>query len=205
MPPLFASGRRAHLPTLLAALLGACVLAGCALRSSPPPAAGYDRGAVPSFRGERVLLLPPQLIQGGHPEVEAELVWALTSRSPEVQWVGPDALRHRARESALRVNPDALAVERFLVAEVQRVGDPLFGDLYRLAAVENALWALVPVLVRERALDNGNHVVEVGAALIQPRSGRVQWYGIVEGTPAPQGDRQATLSAVEALARRLGF
>jgi hypothetical protein len=178
-------------------------LAACAGRTTSSPEAGYERGGVPSFRGERVLLFPPQLRAGGHPDLERELMWAMESRGAETQWVGPDALRRRVSESALRIDPDALAIQRFLVGEIQRIGDPLFGDLYRLAAVVSANYAVVPVQVRERMLDDGTRVVELAAAVIHPRSGRVHWYGIVEGRPGPPGDLAATVSATEALALRL--
>ncbi len=188
-------------------LLGGVLLAGgvaCSARGPAPTEAGYERGGVPSFRGERVLLLPPQLQEGAHPDLERELAWALETRGEATVWIGPDAIRRRSRESALRIDPDALAIQRFLVAEVERVGDPLFGDLYRLAAVEQANFAVIPVAIRERdGEDEGQRVVEIAAAVIHPRSGRVRWYGIVEGTPGPPGDLGATISAVEALARRL--
>jgi len=174
------------------------------MRSAPPPEAGYERGGVPDLRGERVLLLPPQRVEGGHPDLERELVYALETRGPSVTWIGPEALRRRvAANPGLGLDPDGLPVDRFLAGEIQRVGDPLFGLIYRLAALEDATLAVLPVLVREREEEDGARVVELAVALLHPRSGRVYWYGIVDGMPGAAGDLPATASAVEALARRL--
>jgi hypothetical protein len=187
-------------------LLGILVigLVACGARTTPPPEAGFDRGAVPDLRGERVLVLPPQLVRGGHPDLERELVWALASRGPSVRWVEPDQLRRRAATTPnLGLDPDRLQVERFQLGELERVGDPLFGALYRLAAVEDAAYAVLPVEARERVEDDGSRVLELAVALVHPRSGRVLWYGIVEGSPGPPGALPSTVSAVEALARRI--
>jgi hypothetical protein len=177
---------------------------GCSPRSSPPPEAGYERGGIPELRGERVLLLPPQRVEGGHPDLERELVYALETRGPSVTWIGPEAIRRRVVSNpGLGLDPDGLPVDRFLAGEIQRVGDPLFGAIYRLAALEDATLAVLPVLARERVEADGSRVVELAVALLHPRSGRVYWYGIVDGTPGAAGDLSATASAVEALARRL--
>jgi hypothetical protein len=179
-------------------------MAGCSARTSPPPEAGYERGGIPDLRGERVLILPPQRVEGGHPDLERELVYALESRGPSVTWIGPEAIRRRvAANPGLGLDPDGLPVERFLSGEIQRVGDPLFGVIYRLAALEDATLAVLPVLVREREEENGARAMELAVALLHPRSGRVYWYGIVDGAPGAPGDLAATASAVEALARRL--
>jgi hypothetical protein len=194
---------------MVAVLLAAATVAaasGCSQRTAPPPEAGYERGGIPDLRGMRVLLFPAQLVSGGHPDFERELVYALEGAGPTVEWVDPEALRRRARgQEALGLDPDRLPVERFRSAEVERVGDPLFGVLYRMGAIENAELALLPVEVRERAAptDPEHHVVEIVAALLHPRSGRVLWFGVVEGAPGPRGDLPATVTAVEALARRI--
>ena len=46
-------------------------------------------------------------------------------------------------------------------------------------------------------------VVEMTATLIDIRSGRVIWFGVVEGQPGRTGDFQIVASAVEALASTL--
>jgi hypothetical protein len=181
-------------------------LVGCSTRTAPPPEAGYERGGVPDLRGERVLVLPPQLVRGGHPDLERELVYALETLGPSVDWVGPDAIRRRAASTpSLGFDPARLPVEGFQAGELERLGDPLFGALYRLGAIEDAAFALLPVETRERIDegDQGGRVVEVMAALVHIRSGRVYWFGIVDGTSGPAGALPPTVSAVESLARRL--
>jgi hypothetical protein len=185
-------------------LLALGLLIGCGGRAAPPPEAGFDRGGVPDLRGQRVLVLPPQIVSGGHRDLEREMAFALTSRSQAVRWVTPDQLRARMdRTPGFGVDPDRLPVEPFLMGELDRIGDPLFGDLYRLAALEDAQLALLPIEVRERPDGEGRRVVEVMAALIHARSGRVLWFGVVEGASGAAGDLAATASAVDALARRL--
>ncbi|TVP43952.1 MAG: hypothetical protein EA350_12630 [Gemmatimonadales bacterium] len=198
------SGGGVLFPLLAMVLVLGAGISGCSWRNKAPPEAGYERGGVPNLRGERVLLLPPQLVRGAHADLERELVYALEGRGGPVEWIGPDAIRRRvASTPGMRFDPDGLPVQRFLSGELQRVGDPLFGALYRLAAVEDAAYAVIPVMARDREEDDGSHVVELGVALIHTRTGRVYWYGIVEGDAGPAGALPATVSAVEALARRL--
>jgi hypothetical protein len=197
-------GRGVLFPVLAALLVLAAGATGCWSRNTAPPEAGYERGGVPNLRGERVLLLPPQMVRGTHPDLERELLFALEGRGGPVEWIGPEAIRRRVASTPnLGFDPDGLPVQRFLGGELQRVGDPLFGALYRLAAVESAAYAVIPVLARDREEADGSHVVEIGVALIHTRTGRVYWYGIVEGEAGPAGALPATVSAVEALARRL--
>lgn len=185
-------------------ILALGLVVGCGAGTANPPEAGYDRGGVPDLRGQRVLVLPAQIVRGGHVDLERELAYALTSRGTQTRWVTPDRLRERMdRTPGFGVDLDRLPVEAFLVGELQRIGDPLFGDLYRLAALEDAQLVLIPVEVRERQDGEAALVVEVAAALIHARSGRVLWFGVVEGRPGARGDLAATASAADALARRL--
>lgn len=191
--------------TVLACLVLLLTTTACGARSTPPPAAGFESGAVPDLRGRRVMVLPVQLRHGGHPDVDGEILFALRSRPAAVEWVGPGELHEvLARSPGTRIRLDALNVQPFLAAEVQRVGDPLFGDLYRLGALVDARFALLPVETRTRAEEEGaGYAVEIAAALLDTRTGRVVWYGILDGPPGPPGDRSATVAAAEALARRV--
>ncbi len=149
------------------------------------------------------MVMPAQLVRGGHPAVDQEILFALESRAGAVRWMGADALRDAMiRSTGPRVEIDALPVQAFLAGELQRVGDPLFGDLYRLGVMVDARYALIPVEVRERPEEAGV-AVELAVALIECRSGRVFWYGIVDGELSSGGLLPATATAAEALARRL--
>ncbi len=194
--------RRGILFLTVALLAGA---AGCAARSTDPPSAGYERGGIPELRGERVLLLPLQLRGAGHPDLDRELAWALRAVGERTEWVAPDELRTLlARSPGVGVRIDDLPVRAFLLGEIQRVGDPLFGDLYRLGVLADASWALLPVETRGRAGGTpGEEVIEIAAALLETRTGRVAWYGVVEGVPGPPTALPPSISAAEALARRV--
>lgn len=189
----------------LGAVLALAGIAACGLRSSEPPGPGYESGLVPDFRGQRVIVLPFQLRAGGHPDVDHELLFALRGAPVSVDWVGPDELRDAlARSPGMGIRLDGLDVHQFLVAEVQRVGDPLFGDLYRLGGLVDARYAVLPVEIRARAENDGSRrVMEVRTAVLEVRTGRVLWYGVLEGPPGSPGGLEATVGAVEALARRL--
>ncbi|TVP54709.1 MAG: hypothetical protein EA351_12645 [Gemmatimonadales bacterium] len=177
--------------------------AGCGFRSSGPPEVGHDRGGIPDLRGARVLLLPPQVVVGGHADLERELVFALAERGGDVQWITPERMRDRLdRTPELDIAIDRLAVQPFLAGQLERYGDPLFGELYRLGVVESADLALLPFQVRERVTDDGARL-EVSASLLRLRTGRVIWTGVLAGDTGPPGSLAATASAVESLARRV--
>lgn len=207
-----------HLRAVLL-LLVLTALSACGLRSaSELPEPGFSRGGVPDLRGERVLVLPLQLRHGGHDDAERELLFALESRGPTVDWLGPAELRDRAERSPeLAVDLDRLPVERFLQGDLERIGDPLFGYLYRLGALENSSYALIPVRIRDRPVTDGEEgegtpgtaegsgmaTAELHTALVRVRTGHVLWYGVTDGRAAMPGDLGATASTAEALARRI--
>jgi len=178
----------------------------CGGGAAPPPQAGTQMGLVPDLRGVRVMMLPVQSQRGlGGMDPEPEVVFALTARSSEVLWVEPEELRRVAqRTPGLDLAVDRLPVGIFLQAEVERVGDPLFGHLRRLSAITNADLAFIPVEVRYRAMaEDRPGAVEIAATLIHTRTGRVVWFGIVEGQDATTTDRAAVASAAERLAARI--
>jgi hypothetical protein len=182
------------------------VLVGCSARTSAPPGAGYERGGIPELRGERVIVLPVQMRTAGHPDLDSELEFALREFGGSAEWVLPVTLRtalERSPGTGIRI--DGLPVRVFLAGEVQRVGDPLFGDLYRLGALVDAPWALLPVeaSVGSGTNEEGGHSVMLSAALLDVRTGRVVWFGVVEGVPDAPGGLAGTASVAEALARRL--
>jgi hypothetical protein len=197
--------RNRHLAgALLLGLLFA--LSACGARGNAPPEAGYERGGVPSLQGQRVLVLPPQNALAGHGALEEELSFQLTDRGQGIDWVLPGALRDRMERSPeLDFSIERLPVQGFLAGRLERIGDPLYGQLYRLGAVENADLALLPVEVRQREAATGGteRHVEIVASLVEVRSGRVLWFGVVEGAAGAPGELATTASAVDALARRL--
>lgn len=179
---------------------------GCA-SGGTVPGAGTTSGFVPDMRGIKVMLLPVQDVRGlpRSADPEAEVVFALTDRSDEVDWITPDALRSTAeRTPGLDFGLERLSVGVFMTREVERIGDPLYGHLRRMGAVENSDFALIPVMVRFRPETAEKHgAIEIAATLIQPRSGRVIWFGIVEGEASGPTDASGLARAANNLARTL--
>lgn len=167
------------------------------------PTPGY--GGVPDLSGQTLLLLPPQGVEMGLSGVEAELAFSVAERGGRVRWVLPSELRQAlSRSPGVPSDPDRLPVGMFLRAEVRRVGDPLYGDLRRLGALVSAGTALIPVAVRHReGVAGGPGAVEISAALVDIRTGRVHWFGVVEGEPGAFGAPAAMASAAAALVRRV--
>ena len=202
--------RRGPAPRLAAGLcaaLGALLAAAACGGGSPAPgeaapAAGY--GGIPDLSGRPVMVLPAQAVGGGIGSPDPEIAFAVGERGGRIRWILPGDLRRAmARSPGVPVDPDHLPVEMFLRAEVQRVGDPLFGELRRLGALVGAQTALIPVETRYRTPPDGEGRIEIAAALVDIRSGRVYWFGSVEGSPGELRDPAALASAAAALVRRV--
>jgi len=184
-------------------LLGTVALLLAACASGPPDSeSGATRGAVPDLRGARVLVLPAQLLEGVPPDltVDEELAFALGARTRRVSWI------FRAEvEAALRRSPNVqasladLPVGIFLQAEVNRIGDPLYGEIRRLTTLVGADIAVIPVLL-SYGEDGAYHLV---SALLEPTSGRVLWVATVDGDVGPADDPGTLASLADALARAL--
>lgn len=193
--------RRTAVSALLLLVASAC--GGPAL----PPAPGQSRGVAPDLRGSRVMILPVQQNLGVRGDLDAELAFALTDREQEVDWV----LRAEVdeildRSPGVQARTRGLPVSMFLQSQVDRIGDPLYGQLRRMAGLVDAQAILLPVQASfEPPPDvvGGAPRVRLQAALIEPRTGRVYWYGVEQGGEFTQDDPRAIASAVENLARAL--
>jgi len=131
---------------------------------------------------------------------DAELAHALRTRGEGVAWVfSPDMEEMLARSPSVTARLRDLPVRIFLQAEVNRIGDPLFGNLIRLGGLTGADVALIPVELRYQ--ESGRF--QLGAALIEVRNARVLWYGVVEGAVGEAEDPAALASVAEALARAI--
>jgi hypothetical protein len=220
-------------PGALLRLLALSLLAAasaCAGRSGEPfPAPGWERGSVPGLGSARVLVLPLQAMHGegaealagvgpgeeqavapasdggvrdGAGELDRALMFALRTRAPSVGWHDAASLGE-AQTARLGIDPGGLAVGVFAVGEVRRVGDPLFGDVYRLASLVDAELALLPVRGWWVEGEGGTRAVALHAALLAPRTGRVLWQGVVRGGFEDPGSPAPLVSAAEELAMRL--
>ena len=192
----------------LALLVGAAASCG----GTPAPSAGQARGFVPSLIGRKVIVFPVQRDLGVGGNATAEMVFALQGSGAGPEWLLPDELRSTmARSGSLDAPLENLPVDVFLQAQVDRIGDPIYGILRRIGAVTSADLALIPIAVRPgpAALDSTGAVIdgpvaaEYVATLLDVRTGRVIWFGAEGGSRGPVGDPNRLASAAEALARRL--
>ncbi len=190
----------------MTALAAVALLAGCGVGSAPePPGPGWERGAVPELRGTGVLLLPVQGQVGVAGDLDAELAHALREAGSTVRWIAGSELDSVAeRAGALGGDPRNLPVAAFEMGEVERVGDPLFGTLYRLAGLTEAGYAVLPVTARgETADETGLASVRLNVALLDPRTGRVLWQSIIQGDPGAADTPAPAALVAERLAGRL--
>lgn len=177
----------------------AVTVAGLAACGRPAP---QQPPAPPMLDGQRVMLLPVRA--GDPPELDVELARWLTERSPTIEWLLPDELQAvMDRAPAWRVRLDAMprnvaqprSREPYLV-------DPTYGDLRRLGAIVDVHLAILPVTVR-RIESEGSIALELTAALVDIRGGRVLWMATARGE-APSGSPEVAVAGVaEALARTL--
>jgi len=131
---------------------------------------------------------------------DPELAHSLRTRGEEVSWIFPDEMDEiLARSPGVPAQIRGLPVQMFLQAEVDRVGDPLFGHILRMGALTGADVALIPV---ELKYGEGEAYL-ISAALLGIRTGHVVWYGMLEGDSG-EARHPATLASVtEKLARAL--
>jgi hypothetical protein len=182
-------------------LLG--VAAACG-GTAPPPEPGVVQGFAPDLRGRRVIVLPVQQNNGVPGDVDAELAYGLQERSGGVEWVLPAEVDEiLARSPAVQARTRGLPVGTFTVAEVERVGDPLYGELRRMASLVNASVVVLPVRAALAGVAGGDLTVRFWTALIEVRTGQVMWFSVLEGEPFPREDPRGLASAVEEVARTL--
>lgn len=199
-----ASSRR-----LVAGVLVAGTLA-CGGGGANVPTPGTTFGAVPNLQGQSVMVLPVQIRQEVPASVDAgpELRFALEQRGPSVRWLFPDTLRTiTARSPGIQAPLEGLPVGVFFQAQVERIGDPLYGHLRRLGALASSPLVLIPIRLRYRSMPEtvGDRVfepaMELTAVLIHIQSGRVLWFGIVDGSTGGPTDPRSLASAADRLAR----
>lgn len=185
-----------------ASWVAAAVLVACG--TAPPPEPGATRGVAPDLRGLSVLLLPLQQNLGVVGDPDAELAYGLRQRGRDIAWISAAAVEERmARSPGVPARTRGLPVSVFLQAEVDRVGDPLYGELRRTAALVDAEVVFLPVQASLEAAPGADPRVRFVSALIDVRTGRVGWFGVLEGGAFPSGDPRGLASAVDEIARTL--
>lgn len=189
------------------AWIALAAVSACGGGTSPPPQPGQSRGSAPDLRGRSVMLLPVQQVVGVRGDPDAELAFTLKDIGREVDWIEEDEITEvLARTPGMNARTRGLPVGQFLLAEVRRIGDPLYGQLRRMAALVNADWVLLPVAAsfepNEAVIGSGPRV-RLTMALIDPRSGDVRWFAVEEGGEFAQDDPRGLASAVERAARNM--
>jgi hypothetical protein len=214
-----ASLRRARprAPRTLLALVVLALLpaAGCAHRTTPPSAATPPSRPL-RLTGQRVMVLPAQPAGSVSGDLaaafDAELAYWLADRAPRVHWITAAEIERLTTSSpALRIDPHELDVAAFGRMRVERIGDPLFGEVHNLGGVLDASLALIPASVAyvpPPAPDSaggarGPGHIEVTAALISTFGGEVVWFGVLAGEPGAIDAPAAVGTAARALARAL--
>lgn len=197
--------------TRTALLLLLLALPACSAKPAPPRAEDAQR-LPPPLAGRTVFVLPAQPLPGAGaaggeavPGLDADVAYFLAERAPGVRWIFPPEVEKAARAApTLRIDTRALQVDSFHRMKVERIGDPLFGDLHSLGLLLDARYALLPyaaALVLEPGGTEGR--VELALAIIDTSDGDVLWTGVVAGERAAPGAPAATASAASALARLL--
>lgn len=182
---------------------------------------------VPGFGilgGQRVLVLPVHYVQpvdggwvGGAASADqalrhanAEIAFALGERRSTTTWVVAEEIAAAVqRQPAMGVHIYGLSadpVRRSALGRADRVGDPLYGEIRRLAALMDARYAVFPVELWYESAPAG-HGGEGHAALwtllLDARTGFVLWSGMVRGSPGPAGSEATVARTAEALARQV--
>ena len=195
--------RRSRL--IMGTMLAVTVINGCGGGTVEAPTAGTFRGFPPDLRGRRVMVFPVQIRTGVRDDADPEIAFAFRERSDEVEWIFPEELEAvLARAPGIPTRVRGLPVGQFLRSEVRRVGDPLYGQLRRLGEMTRSEVAFIPVQIRVGPDEAGEgSAVEIVSTILNVRSGRVVWFGVVAGNPGPLTDFASIASAVENLAATL--
>ena len=146
------------------------------------------------------MVFPTQLGGEAYPELDTEIEYALGRADDGTTWLFAGEL-----DEAINRNPGTdlsirnLPVRVLLAAEIERLGDTLFAQVYRLGMLTNSGYALLPLEARETEGTAGVFL-EVTSVLVDARSGLILWMGVVRGTDGPEGAVMLAATAAEAVA-----
>ena len=202
------------MPRFFCALL---LLCGCAQRAAPPSA--DEQQPFPDLSGRSVFVLPVQsatppvaaragarppsaLNAEGRALLEAELSYWLQESAPRVRWTLPEAVERAAQRSTmLDVRVRELIVTDFLGARLTSIGDPLYGDLRKVAVLLDVRPALLPIGAVWVPEADGTGRVQLMFAIIDTTGGAVVWSGMVAGEPGARADNATIASTARAVAK----
>ncbi len=183
----------------LLTLVTVALVAGC--RGSGPATSANPSGLplpLPAMLGQQVGIYPLTLLTGdatlGWSEslrprraaldrADSLIVAALTERSPEIQWIEPDALRRAARRApGMLTDPDRMATAILRSPSLNKLPDPLFSQMRNLSGVAGGRLALVPASLVFAPDEQGVGKAVLTLVLVDIRTGRVRWRNQAEGT-----------------------
>lgn len=179
--------------------------------TSAPPAP--TTAPAPPLVGQTVMVFPVQrasvpVAEPTHQQfglenskLDAEIAYWLPQVAGNTRWILPASVQRAiTRSPTLGIDIQNLAVGSFQRAQVKRIGDPLFGDLRKLAAVFDARIAVIPVAAAHVGPSSTDARAQIATAVIDALDGTVIWFGIIESEADVRGDA-AIASAAQAFAR----
>jgi hypothetical protein len=129
----------------------------------------------------------------------AALDTAVRRDAREVTWMGVEEQQRIARRNpTLGLEPDRFATAFVIGLKVDRVPDPLWGQVRTMAAMAGARYALVPAGVKLTGVPGALTATYV-LVLADTRTGLVLWRGRVPGRPAASAEAALALAAGSAI------
>ena len=168
--------------------------------------------------GRSVLVLPVQFVQqtpegyiGGAQgrrnavrQANDEVVFALGEEGGRAEWILPEQqLDVLERQPAVEVNPYMLSVDQVVRegSDLERIVDPLYGQIRMLAALFDSRYALWPFeFFFHESGDTTPGRVALRGLLVDARTGDVIWQGLVHGGTEPATSPAALASTAQAFA-----
>lgn len=175
------------------------IAAGC---GTPQPATDVPPASAPlptaGLAGRKVTVYPLTLLATDErlgwrdavtPHAEAlaradsMIAAALTERSPEVDWVLPEALRRAHRQApAMLPDPDRVGTALLRARDLSKVPDPLRSQMRALTGVAGDRYALVPASLVFRAVDDSTRGrAQLTLVVTDVRLGDVGWRNVAVG------------------------
>ncbi len=128
-------------------------------------------------------------------EANAALDTALRRDGREVTWIGLEEQRRAARRNpTLNLEPDHFATSYLFDPRVDRIPDPLWGQMRTLAAVTNARYAVVPAGVKIAGTP-GALTASIIVVVADARSGGVLMRMRATGQPAATAEAALSSAA----------
>ena len=178
---------------------------------SPAPAQNAAPGAASAagpilgpFASQPVILLPTQFVVGGDSlgwavaagspgeylkAIDDEIVFALQQRRTARQWILPAALARKLRNNVTYAPADIYDIGAGPLRDPklktdEPLADPMASNLRSMIALTEARYVLVPIEISFAGPKNAGRAM-LKLALVDARSARLVWIGVVASDPSP--------------------